>query len=251
MPAPYIHRPPLRHQRNTYRAFPLEIPTGFNRFITPPTFGNTATITVSVWLRDPSWETGTDNIGIIGFCQGSGPRFVFGARSTSGTLRLEGSNGATTTLDANIAAIPVNSWYHFLASIDVNAGTLQVYVNGSDYSANVTTTTLATSDVISVAGNTPRIFSRAAALGYIGYAADMYINCAAAIDLSVAANVEKFIRSGKPVYLGPDGSYPTGSRPAYFFTRTGEAAWARSTGSVTGNFTISGTFLEAPNSPSD
>lgn len=85
-------------------------------------------------------------------------------------------------------------------------------------------------------------------LAEVYFAADQYL------DFSVISNRRKFISSnGKPVYLGADGSLPTGVAPLiYQHLDNGEAvanfATNRGTG---GNFTITGTLDTASTSPSD
>lgn len=51
---------------------------------------------------------------------------------------------------------------------------------------------------------------------FTGYLADMWIAPGQALDLSDPAVVAKFIKDGKPVDLGSDGSTPTGTAPAIF-----------------------------------
>lgn len=65
------------------------------------------------------------------------------------------------------------------------------------------------------------------------------------MDLSVDTNRRKFIDiSGRPVALGPDGSLPTGSRPALYFTGA-SSVWHNNRGSGGGGFTVSGGLTTA------
>jgi len=68
--------------------------------------------------------------------------------------------------------------------------------------------------------------------------------------LSIEANRRKFIDAiGKPVFLGSDGSLPTGVAPAMFFSGDSTAfATNRGTG---GPFTLTGSLTNASTSPSD
>lgn len=70
------------------------------------------------------------------------------------------------------------------------------------------------------------------------------------IDFSVLGNRRKFVDgSGKPVDLGTDGSIPTGTAPAIFFSGNASSfAINKGTG---GAFTLTGALTNASSSPSD
>jgi len=69
------------------------------------------------------------------------------------------------------------------------------------------------------------------------------------IDLSVPANLEKFIKDGKPVDLGGDGSSPTGTSPLMYFSGN-SAAWNSGVNKGTGgNFTMTGSVTDSTNEP--
>lgn len=68
------------------------------------------------------------------------------------------------------------------------------------------------------------------------------------LDLSVAANLAKFIDSnGNPVPLGTDGSLPTGTAPAIYLNN--RAALAHINKGTGGNFTANGTLTDATSTP--
>jgi len=84
--------------------------------------------------------------------------------------------------------------------------------------------------------------------------AEVYFAPAQYLDLSVVANRRKFISaSGRPVYLGADGSRPTGTAPImYQRLADGAAASTFATNLGTGgDFTITGTLTTGSTSPSD
>lgn len=87
-----------------------------------------------------------------------------------------------------------------------------------------------------------------------GALAEFYFAPAQYLDFSIVANRRKFISGGgKPVFLGSDGSLPTGIAPlVYQHLADGEAVanFATNRGSG-GNFAISGTLDTASTSPSD
>jgi hypothetical protein len=70
------------------------------------------------------------------------------------------------------------------------------------------------------------------------------------IDFSVEANRRKFIdANGKPVDLGADGSTPTGTAPAVFFS--GDASGFGTNKGTGGTFTLTGALTDATTGPSD
>ena len=74
--------------------------------------------------------------------------------------------------------------------------------------------------------------------------ADLYVNLAAYMDLSVASNLAKFYQNGRPVSLGGNGSAPTGSQPIWFM-QAPASAWNTNRGSG-GNFsTGAGSLTDA------
>jgi hypothetical protein len=79
--------------------------------------------------------------------------------------------------------------------------------------------------------------------------ADLYINFGESLDLSVVANRRKFISaSGKPVFLGADGSRPTGTAPAVFCS--GPTATWRTNKGAGGGFTENGALTDGDPIPS-
>jgi hypothetical protein len=84
--------------------------------------------------------------------------------------------------------------------------------------------------------------------------AEVYINYAEYIDITIEANRRKFIgANGKPVSLGDDGSIPTGTSPiVYFSVKQGDAATVFATNKGTGgNYTITGALTIATTDPSN
>ena len=80
--------------------------------------------------------------------------------------------------------------------------------------------------------------------------ADLFFAPGQYLDLSVEANRRKFISAdGKPVDLGADGSTPTGTAPAVFFS--GDATGFASNKGSGGAFVFTGALANAPTSPSD
>ena len=206
--------------------------------------------TISAWLFIPSWpgvEARVFSISILG-----PTRFaIYTDPATSGRIIFFARNSAATTvLDAGLTSFPLNQWVHLLVSIDQASG-MQVYINGSDASANLTVSTLIDSNIDFSAGTGSRTWVGAFHLGsqyWNGYMADLYVNLSAALDISVEGNRRKFISAdGKPVYLGANGQIPTGSQPQFFHTGP-TATWHTNRGSVSGG-TETGALSDAPSNP--
>lgn len=84
----------------------------------------------------------------------------------------------------------------------------------------------------------------------LGDLADVWIAPGQFIDFSIEENRRKFIdANGKPVNLGSDGSTPTGSAPAVYFS--GDAATFAVNRGNGGASTVAGTLTNATTSPSD
>lgn len=172
------------------------------------------------------------------------------ATATS-TFNIAGRNSANTTILSMLSASTYTSadgWIHILASWNLAAGYGAYYINDASDLAGSPTLTNDTIDytrtehtVGATTGGTSKLE---------GDLADLYVNYATSLDLSVEANRRKFISAtGKPVSLGADGSTPTGSQPIVFLANP-TATWQNNLGSG-GNFTENGALTDAASSPSD
>lgn len=155
-------------------------------------------------------------------------------------------------LTAN-TAISTGTWYHVLASWDVaTAGARALYVNDVD-DMHVTafvnnTIAYATGVTDWYVGHTSGVFD------FDGCLAELYFAPGQYLDFSTVSNRRKFISAnGKPVYLGADGSIPTGTAPAiYMHLDDGEAAanFDNNLGSGGTFTTTAGTLTTCASSPS-
>lgn len=140
-----------------------------------------------------------------------------------------------------------SGWKHLLASWDLAAGATHLYVNDVSDKALVTGPT---NNTINYTRTDHLVGARDGGSNKINAdLADLYINHAAYLDLSVEANRRKFISAtGKPVYLGASGQGPTGSSPLVFLSGP-TASWETNRGTG-GGFTESGALTDATTSPS-
>jgi hypothetical protein len=183
--------------------------------------------TISLWLKIPS--TIVDN------------RFLFISESLKLRLIFGGGDGRVNLLTYN-GAPGIQMWlattsewddgdtHHFIYSWDMSVPSSHCYVDGTDDLTANTETDIA----ITYTGTgwaLGDVFGGGAKLAWEiseFYWAQEYI------DLSEAANRAKFrSSSGKPVYLGSDGSIPTGTAPIIYLP-DGDATNNQGTG---GNFT--------------
>jgi len=211
----------------------------------------------SVWVR-------FDSIPALGriFCGNT----TLGGGSATNQVRsaITGSGGAVQFLAADaggtVATLQLPSattftagatWHHLLWAWDVAVPMRQFYLDGvSDISGEASTNTTLdfTSADWGIAANCDGSSKSSICL------ADLYFAPGQVLDISVAANLRKFISAtGKPVNVGADGSVPTGTAPIVFLhLDKGAAASAFATNRGTGgDFTITGSLDIASTSPSD
>ena len=206
---------------------------------------------LSVWLRIDGGDGGIRRVieGIDGinttFARiGSDNKFGIRADNTSGTEIL--------ALSSDTAYTAAATWLHVLMSWNLATASGHLYVNDvEDLAAAPTLTddtidyTLANWGIGSVGLTVP---------SWNGCMAELYFAPGQYLDFSNVYYRRKFISyGGKPVYLGTDGSLPTGTAPiVYSHLADAEAvanfATNRGTG---GDFTITGTLATGSTSPSD
>ena len=182
-------------------------------------------------------------------------------REDGGEFRITGGTsagglGSTLLLQTTNDITSADGWVHILASWDLANTTGHLYVSDVD-DLGSNTLVNATLDYTKAewwAGSNDPDATSAFAYPFTGDIADLYLNLTEYVDISVEANRRKFINDdGKPVFLGADGSLPTGSAPIMFLSLADSAvvstfATNKGTG---GDFTITGTLTESSTSPSD
>ncbi|MEM6781300.1 MAG: LamG-like jellyroll fold domain-containing protein, partial [Pseudomonadota bacterium] len=141
-------------------------------------------------------------------------------RETNDRLQMvmENSSGAMVlNARTGIGSLEHNTWNHVVFSLDLSdADKFHIFINGVDQAVTPTTYTV---------GQTIDFnYTSDFRLGGDGsdsdhYFADYWYDPGTYIDLSNPSNLEKFITSdGKPVFLGYDGSAPTGEKPDIFLS---------------------------------
>lgn len=203
--------------------------------------------TVSFWLRMGSSTNGD----ILVIFYSSNGRFTI-KRDNSNKIAM---NGYASDDFGKLAVISSSSisadgqWHHVLASWNTSSvSNTKLYIDGSaDGTTNVASGSIDYTDApFRIGSLTP---GWTGSDRFNGDLAEFWFS-PVWIDLSVSANREKFrSTSGKPAYLGPDGSLPTGSDPIIYVT--GPASSAATNHGSGGNFSVSGTLTDASTSPSD
>lgn len=165
------------------------------------------------------WATGLDDLGAI----------TSGAPLSAGTwMNLLISAQTDKAIGQKVMQIYINDALATYTPTDISAGAFLLTFNGREFW---------------FAGDPFDQYAE-------GDAADIWIAPGQFIDFSVEANRRKFISAnGKPVDLGADGSTPTGTAPAVFFS--GNASGFAINKGTGGDFTLTGSLTNASTSPSD
>lgn len=210
---------------------------------------NAKTFTMSFWMY-PTDITGTDRR----IYNNTGNAAHIRIDSATGKLLINMENAAGTQILVAVVDTPlitINEWNHVMMSIDLaNSSNRSIYIskgNGATTAATVTWTTY-TDDTIDFTVADHCIGATVAGVGPLAaYLADFYLAFGQYIDLTSSANRVKFRSGGRPVFLGADGSKPTGSAPSIFLSgQISDFATNKGTG---GGFTVTGALTDANTRP--
>lgn len=153
-----------------------------------------------------------------------------GLFSSRANFFLSNRGASTTTVLSVLAdvgtAVSTDAWHHYLISWDLSSGNsfandVHVYIDDVDVKPASATTFRTDLDVT---WDTPAPFDHTLSFGNTSLVSTairlsaIYLNYNEYLDFSVTANRRKFIDADMcPVALGPDGSFPTGSQPLFYF----------------------------------
>jgi len=204
------------------------------------TFSNGHIGSLSFWFNSTDWDDG----GLVYLGESGVAVHTMLTDAASENLFIKvGKTGQTTQYvytqtDDGLDTYLDGEWHNVLFSWNYDTPSVQVYIDeelmdvGSPVSDTVSS--MGTTDFIELGRTTA--FSK-----YTGALSQYWLHTGTAIDFSVKANRRKFISPSKrPVFLGDDGSKPTGSQPEVFLKGTGTGFNVNS-GSL-GNFTANATF---------
>lgn len=198
----------------------------------------------SCWLR----QTTTWAAGVRIFTITVGTTAVFEIYSGSAgrmTTRVNNDTG-TDTISLFAAAgstqFVADRWYHF--AVTWTATSAKIYVDG------VLQTTLSYASLDANGNTLTRFILGASNTGgssaWTGDIGHLWISPTQMLDLSVSANMLKFLNGKNPVDLGGSGQTPTGTAPEWYYDGTG-AAWSNK--GTAGDVTLYGTLSASSDAP--
>ena len=197
---------------------------------------------MSFWFRnrDTAWNAVAGRR-IFQYRVGSKTYFeVNTAGSGRLTFRLNQNGTGSDTFTTSTNTFSINQWYHIAWAWDFAANRFQIYLDGvvmntSNYSFGTDSFQISGTNLnrIGIGSTTP---STQRWLGDIGH---FWLETNDTLDLSIPANLERFILAGVPVDLGQLGDTPTGNVPQYYYDGDG-AAWANL--GTAGNVPLNGTL---------
>ncbi len=148
-------------------------------------------------------------------------------------------------------AVTDGNWHHIMFSFNATTNTWHYYQDGVAYSSTYVNPGPGISNV-------DYDFTDSAwGLGvdpqnnwnpFMGGLADFWLDFGTYVDLSVAANREKFYLNSSAVYLGQNGELPTGSTPDLFFSGA-TAGWHNNRGTAGDFLVASGALTTAATLP--
>lgn len=200
---------------------------------------------LSAWLRIDGGDASARNL-----LHSTGSRALI-QRASDDRFRVRWQNAAGSTIlemYTNTTFVTSASWIHLLAAWSLGTGVAQFVMNGA---SNIAAAPTVTNDTIDYTVSDYAVGALTTGSGpWFGAMAEVYFAPGQYLDISSAANVQKFRSSdGKPVDLGTDGSTPTGTAPILYLK---SAYTAFNTNSGTGgNLSVTGAFTASATSPSD
>lgn len=143
-----------------------------------------------------------------------------------------------------------SAWIHVLAAWDLNTPEGHLFIDGVN--VEDTGVSIETDDEVNYQTSDHAVgASGSGSSKFNGCFAELYYNTAEFLDITVAANRDKFRDSAtsKPVSLGIDGSLPTGTAPILYLN--GDATNFQTNQGTGGNFTVTGALVDCSTSPTD
>ncbi len=158
------------------------------------------------------------------------------------------ASGSSVMFIVGNTFIVAGVWHHYLVSWDLSVPVRQIYMDDAE---DLKSGGLEVDAPIDYATTTPDWGVGAFPTGidhFDGCLSELYFNSTEYLDLSVEANRRKFITAGKkPVFLGADGSRPTGTQPIVHL-RGPAADFVTNLGSG-GNFIVNGSLTKCSTRP--
>jgi len=201
--------------------------------------------TYSVWIRldggDGALQHSSNNTG--------GRLRLKRITSDIWEINLKNSGGSfIMTLKTATTYTASSTWLHLLLAWDLSVPVAHFFVNDVDDEAGGSTETDDTIDYTVADWSVGSTTGEGGRLN--GCMAELYINTAEFIDISVQSNRRKFIdAAGKPISLGTDGRTPTGTAPKVYLN--GDSTNFETNQGTGGNFSVTGSLTDCSTSPTD
>lgn len=178
----------------------------------------------------------------------SASRFAVSYEGSCNCITIGGKNaGATSILFVVGPTVADSNWHHLLYSFDLtqpSATHAHFYLDGVNAAPTINTFT---SGPLDLDNSGVAVGGFITGGSYNGDLAAFWFDTSY-IDFANESNRRKFISAdGLPVYLGADGSLPTGSAPVIFLDGA-LAGWHANKGAG-GGFTLNGTLAKAASQP--
>lgn len=160
---------------------------------------------------------------------------------------ITGNPAAGSALTVETPPITDFNWHHIMFSFDMtNVAKRHIFLDGIDITGSSTFNSYLNNAIqFNVAQHSVGAYVNGTDK-FNGDIADLWLDWGTYIDLGDPANRLKFYNNG-PVYLGSDGSLPTGSQPDIYLTGA-TSAWHTNLG-TDGGFTKTGTLTDADYNP--
>ena len=216
---------------------------------------------VSFWANAKNWNG--RGFGLFGYSSSSNPRLtinssVSGSNISLSCFALTTSGSSRGPVTASVGNFPSyeTGWFHLLWAFDQTAGSevsrLYIYSQATDSEDNAVVFPSNVGSSVGIGANflIGDITSSGFSNYFDGDIAEVYIAIGQFLDISIAANREKFRVAGKPANLGADGSLPTGVAPTIYLNRPFDTFQSNSGTSLT-SFNLIGSLSNATTYPSD
>jgi hypothetical protein len=228
---------------------------GSNDYLYEPSFAalsDTKAVTGSFWFR----RNGASGVSEDFFRMNAAANsLVFRTRlSTTGLVAVEGRDSTPQdNVTIRSSAITDSDWHHALFSFDLSyssATGAHLYIDDVSDLASMPDFINSNVDLSTVVAGAVGASGSTGTQKFNGDMADLWVDFGTYMDFSVEANRRKFISDkGLPMYLGQDGSLPTGASPEIFMS--GDTIYWQSNKGTGGGYTENGEITYSSSQPGD
>lgn len=208
--------------------------------------------TLSLWIRldDLPFVGSFSTLLGFGFSLTEAVSVIVAIADSTKKLRFTLSGAAGTVVDmvSDRTITAADGWVHVIAAWDAAAGVSQLYIDDIESKDEVASSVV--NQIIDYSKGFVDVGAEARSRDnpFVGDMAEFWFDDVF-IDLSVEANRRKFVSAlVKPIFLGPDGSLPTGVVPSIFMSGA-TSTWGTNKGNAGPFFAFD--LTTASSSPTD